>query len=61
MFGKKYGQRLFEGDEQRIKNLGYSKNDFVRLATHKFLIDLENSGYTELVKSQLDPFARVHG
>lgn len=51
IFGKKYGQRLFEGDEQKIKNLGYSKNDFVRLATHKFLLDLENNGYTELVTS----------
>ena len=51
MFDKKYGQRLFSGDSDRIKAMGYSKTDFVRLATHKFLNDLENNGYTELVNT----------
>lgn len=50
VFDSKYGQRLFLGDSNRIKAMGYSKTDFVRLATHKFLSDLENNGDTELVK-----------
>jgi len=50
VFDEKYGQRLFAGDSNRIKAMGYSRTDFVRLATHKFLSDLENNGDTELVK-----------
>jgi hypothetical protein len=50
-FGKKYGQRLFTEDEEKIKQMGYEKNDFVRLATHKLVEDMANNGYTELVKT----------
>jgi len=46
-----YGQRLFAGDSARIKAMGYSRNDLVRLATHKFLEDLENNVHTELVNT----------
>jgi hypothetical protein len=49
VFGKKYGQRLFEADEDVIKTLGFERNDFVRLAVHKFILD--NYGHTELVKT----------
>lgn len=48
-FADKYGQRLFVEDEERIIDLGFEKNDFVRLAVHKFILD--NYGYTELVNT----------
>ena len=48
-YGKKYGQRLFTDDDARIKELGFEKNDFVRLAVHKFILD--NYGRTELVNT----------
>ena len=50
-FDKRYGQRLFKGDSSRIKAMGYSKNDLVRLATHKFLDELDNNVSPELLKS----------
>lgn len=50
-FESPYGQRLFLGDSERIAKLGLERNDLVRLATHKFLNELENSVYTELVKT----------
>lgn len=50
-FGKKYGQRLFVEDEEKIRAMGYGKNDFVRLATHKLIMDICNNGYTELVNT----------
>jgi len=49
-FDKRYGQRLFKGDSSRIKAMGYSKNDLVRLATHKFLDELDNYVSPELLK-----------
>ena len=48
VFGDKYGQRLFKEDDAKIKELRLEKNDLVRLAVHKFLLD--NYGHTELVK-----------
>ena len=48
-FADKYGQRLFVEDDARITELGFEKNDFVRLAVHKFLLD--NYGHTELVNT----------
>jgi len=48
-FADKYGQRLFMEDDARITELGFEKNDFVRLAVHKFLLD--NYGHTELVNT----------
>ena len=46
-----YVQRLFEEDEAWIKANGYSRNDFVRLATHAMIEKMDNSVYTELVNT----------
>jgi hypothetical protein len=51
VFGDKFGQRLFIGDKEKITAMGYEVNDFVRLATHKLIIELVNNGDTELVKT----------
>jgi len=48
-FADKYGQRLFVEDDARIADLGFEKNDFVRLAVHKFILD--NYVHTELVNT----------